>query len=261
MRNLILFSVLATMFLWSCSDENLENIPDPTQTEHELQEIKGQNVISQITIGEGTVVFLSNGEDIALFEKNLPGKEAILGEELVGLTLKEIHQELAPGKAVPTELLNVEERFEIRSSDTDLTNEFPAEGANLGADKSSSNSRTQDLNDVWFRDNYCNPSSFYNGYKACLLNRKNMTTDWAWSNCTRSRVYVYPYQGGQIHLKGQINGSTIFDADLLVGWVYNYYMYSGKSFWGCRQNKKHYYSITNTSGDGWHWSLRSNLDC
>ncbi len=261
MRNLIVLGVFTSMFLWSCQDENLETIPQQSQIEDQLTEIKGQNVISQITVGDGTVVFLSNGEDIALFERNRPGEEAILSPDLVGMTLEEIHQELAPGKAVPAELKNLQERFEISADASEQTQKYTPEGANFGIDKSSDHARTEDLNDIWFRDNYCNPSSYYNGYKACLLNRKNISTDWAWANCSRSRVYVYPYQGGQIHLRGQIDGSTMFDADLLAGWVYNYYMYSGKNFWGCRVNKKHYYSITNTAGDGWHWSLRSNLDC
>ena len=262
MKNLTLFSVLITLFLWACNDESLETIQDNAQSENELPEIKGQHVISQITVGDGTVAFLSNGEDIALFERNRPGQKEILGKDLDGMTLPEIHRKLAPAREVPTALLQVEERFEV-SPDNNIANKngFPIEGGHLEIDESSATSRTEDLNDGWFRDNYCNPGSFYNGYNACLLNRKNSSTDWAWANCTRSRVYVYPYLGGQIHLKGQVNGSTIFDADLLAGWVYSYYMFSGTSFWGCRQNKKHYYSISNGSGNGWHWSLRSNLDC
>lgn len=251
---------ITTLFTFGCNEEGMapdEKAPDNTSLTQ-----NGQKIVSEINVEDKTITFISKDGHVGVLEKYRPGDTPILTEEFEGLTFSEIHQKLAPGREVPVELAEIEERFELESDGVDegYKNQPVIKGDYLPMEPKAG-AKEEGLNDSWFRDNYCNPSSFYNGYKACLLNRYGPGSDWGWANCTRSRVYVYPFQGGQVHLQGKVDGSTLFDADLLSGWVYSYYMYSGKNFWGCRSNKKHYYSITNTYGDGWHWSLRSNTDC
>lgn len=261
MKNLMYVMFIAALFFMGCNeDENLN--PDQQIQDNPSLTQGDQQVVSEINVNDKSLTFIYRDGHVGILERYRPGDTPILGEEFEGMTFSEIHQKLAPGRPVPTELEQIDERFELKSEEVEngYQNEQLTDGDFLYLEPKTG-AKEEGLNDVWFRDNYCNPSSFYNGYKACLLNRYGPGTDWAWANCSRSRVYVYPFQGGQIHLRGQVDGSTLFDADLLAGWVYTYYMYSGKNFWGCRVNKKHYYSITNTSGDGWHWSLRSNTDC
>lgn len=259
MRSLICYVLIATLFIFGCSEES----HDPN---HQVTDVQGlnqgdQQVISEITLDGKVLTFIHRDGNVGVLERYLPGEKPILGEEFEGLTFAEIHQKLAPEVAVPAEIAQIDERFEMESDVAEgYQNQQLIEGNHIES-KSGTSSREAGLNDIWFRDNYCNVSSFWNGYKACLLNRYGPGSDWGWANCTRSRVYVYPFQGGQVHLQGKVDGSTLFDADLLAGYVYTYYMFSGTNFWGCRQTKKHYYSITNTSGDGWHWNLRSNTNC
>lgn len=259
MKNLFLLLLGATMMFVSCSEEAMQ--PEEKITDELNLTQAGQKVVSEINVNGNSVTFIYKDGHVGILEKYRPGDSPVLGAEFEGMTFSEIHLKLAPAKAVPAELDQIDERFEIKSEEVaGYQNEQITAGDFLYLEPKQG-AMEEGLNDIWFRDNYCNPSSFYNGYKACLLNRYGPGTDWAWANCSRSRVYVYPFQGGQVHLQGKVNGSVLFDADLLSGWVYTYYMYSGKNFWGCRTNKQHYYSITNTYGDGWHWSLRSNTDC
>lgn len=259
MKNLNYYVLIAVLFAFGCNKE--EHNPDQRVTDINGLNQEGQQVISEISMDGKVLTFIERDGNVGVLERYLPGEQPILTEDFEGLTFSEIHKKLAPEREVPEILGQIEERFEFESEvEAKYQNQQIIEGNHI-EEKSVSNTREAGLNDVWFRDNYCNVSSFWNGYKACLLNRYGPGTDWAWANCSRSRVYVYPFQGGQVHLRGQVNGSTLFDADLLSGYVYSYYMFSGKNFWGCRQIKKHYYSITNTSGDGWHWNLRSNTNC
>jgi hypothetical protein len=262
MKKLIVCISVTSLFLCSCQKEKNA----PSNPANPVVQISGARVISEIHIGSSTIVFMANGTTLGILTKKLPGEQEILTAEMAGLTLAEIHRRLAPEKVVPAELLACKERFETRA---DNSAPVPAEGAfrqpsSTQETGKSSNPASTDLNDAWFSSIYCNPPSFWNGYNACLLNRtpeRGLSTDWAWANATRSTVYVYPYQGHQIHLNGKVDGNSLFDVDLLSGYVYSYWMFSGTSFWGCRQMKQHFYTITNTYGSGWHWSLRSNTDC
>jgi hypothetical protein len=264
MKKIVFYCSVLSLFLFSCKKE----ANSPANPAKATISVQGSRILSEVPVGSGTITFIANGTDLAILTKNLPGQPALLGADMDGLTFAEIHRRLAPGKDVPIELLATKEHFQMRADNSDGV---PAHGAclqtNLPAiQERSMNPATADLNDVWFSNNYCHPSGFYNGYQACLLNRtpeRGLSTDWAYSNCTRSYVHVYPYKGQQIHLHGQVNGTGLFDVDLPSGYVYSYYMYSGQDWWGfgCRVTKQHYYSITNTAGCGWHWSLWSNTDC
>jgi hypothetical protein len=263
MRKVIVCCSVLSLFLFGCSKEKNAAPTSPVNTQ---MQTAGVHLLSEIQVGSGSVTFVANGANLAILTKSLPGQPAPLGAEMAGLTFAEIHHKLAPGIPVPLELMKSKERFEVRADNSEGVKvqgdckqtsipESPERGMNPTA---------ADLNDLWFSNNYCHPSSFYNGFNACLLNRtpeRGLSTDWALSNATRTYVHVYPYKGQQIHLHGQVDGNGLFDVDLLSGWVYNYYMYSGQAWWGCRTNKQHYYTITNTSGCGWHWSLWSNTDC
>jgi hypothetical protein len=261
MKKLFIACSILSILAVSCTKEKTAppNPADPNSS--------AMRILSEINVGSGSVTFVANGTNIGILTKSLPGKPSPLGSEMAGLTFAQIHQRLAPSMQVPAELIASKDHFETRSDNSPggaIEGGFQAATSEELPIAKGSNPGTTDLNDYWFSTNYCNPPSFWNGYNACLLNRtpaRGLSTDWAWSNATRTTVYVYPYMGHQIHLRGQVDGSTLFDVDLLSGYVYGYYMFSGTSFWGCRQNKKHYYTITNTEGCGWHWSLRSNLDC
>ena len=259
MKKLIVIAFAFVFAMYGCKEEINEPVPEKSDVLG--LNVDNQTVLSEIQIGDKIVSFVARDGHVGILERFMPGEEPVLDDKFEGFTLAEIHQTLAPGRKVPEEIMAVDEKFGMQSDVAgDYENASVVEGDHINI-KSAAGMREEGLNDIWFRDNYCNVTSFWNGYKACLLNRYGSGGDWAYSNCSRSRVYVYPFQGGQVHLRGQVNGSTLFDADLLVGYVYSYYMFSGKNFWGCRTIKKHYYSITNTSGDGWHWNLRSNTNC
>ena len=261
MKKISALFILVILIAVGCKKE----VPPPVSTVHDRDTSASlQYLVSEIKVGSASLQFIVKGTDASLLEKNVPGSSPLLGKNVEGLTLQEIHRKFAPGKAVPKELLPFTDRFGISQADGATP---VIEGNHLEVNSpvvDNSNARVSDLNDTWFRDNYCGNPSFYNGYHSCMLNRTvagGFSTDWSWSNCTRSNVYVYPYQGSQIHLQGKVDGSVLFDVDLLSGYVYYYYMYSGTNFWGCRSTKKHYYTITPRSGTGWHWNLKSNTDC
>lgn len=261
MKKIILCCALLSLSLLGCDKEE---VSPSAPSQNAFGQNQGQRILSEISAGESSVLFLANGDHIAILAKHRPGEASLLTKEMEGLTLSEIHQRLAPEKPVPSELALSKERFEVENLNAPSEKNVMSEGRHLETTIAESAERTRDLNDQWFSNNYCQFESFYNGYKACLLNRtpeRGLAVDWAWANCSRSRVYVYPYKGGQIHLQGKIDGNALFNVDLLAGYVYTYYMYSGTNIFGCRVNKQHYYTITQTAGDGWHWSLRSNTDC
>ncbi|UII21287.1 hypothetical protein [Fulvivirga ligni] len=249
--------IMMVSLMWACQEEETQSI----KTEDQSQ--TGQRVISEITVADNTLQFISNGDDIAVLEKFKPGGEPLLNEEVEGLTFAEIHRKLAPGASIPTEILEMEDKFELKMEEDDeaIQQELAEQGDYFSDLQGEPTVKQEGLNDVWFFNNYCNFPSFYNGYKACLLNRYGPGYNYAWADCTRSRVYVYPFQGTQIRLQGLADGKELFSVDLPVGYVYNYYIYSGRSIFGCRVNKRHYYYIYDYSGSGWHWSFRSNTDC
>ncbi|MEO7427514.1 MAG: hypothetical protein ABI036_20180 [Fibrobacteria bacterium] len=263
MKKLLTYSAFSALFLWGCNSES------PTQTASgpgTPTAVSGQRTLSQLKLDGGMVTFYANGDNMVMMESHAPGAPSLLGEKYQGMTLAEIYHALAPMEAIPSELQASTERFQALADGVVPAEENPATavGENAITDVPAPLAKAADLNDSWFSNNYCQWNSFYNGYKTCLLNRtpeRGLSTDWVTSTAARSYVYVYPYKGGQIHLNGKIDGSNILDVDLLSGSVYSYYMYSGHSVFGCRINKTHKWTITHTSGCGWHWSYAANLDC
>ena len=264
MKKSLAYSLLSTMILWGCNSENAG--PNANGPDSPAPAASGQRTLSEISVNGGKVTFYANGDNLALMESHQPNANPILGEKFQGMTLAEIHLALAPLQAVPKELTASQERFQSLPDGMVPAAENPATtvGENAEATAPPALSKSADLNDSWFSANYCTWSSFYNGYKTCLLNRtpeRGLSTDWVQSSAARSYVYVYPYKGHQIHLNGKIDGSNILNVDLLSGSVYRYWMYSGTSIFGCRINKTHKWTITNTAGSGWHWSYGANMDC
>jgi hypothetical protein len=260
MKKLFTSSALSALLFLACQESPVQ------QPAAEPAAASGQRMLSEIQVGEGSITFYANGKYLSFLEKRKPGTPSIIGKEMEGLSFAEIHKRLAPDMQVPVELSDDKDRYqEISAQDIDPDGVRPlAEGNHLESEIQVPLAKAADLNDTWFRDNYCNPLfAQYSGYKACLLNRAGPGTDWAWANATRSRVYVYPHTGTYIHLNGKVDGSGVFDADLLTGWVYNYYMFSAARWYsfGCRTTLQHYYTITHTSGQFWHWAFGSHTDC
>lgn len=261
MKHLILASALGALVFFGCQEGNPVTQPNPDAA----APVQGQRVISELKVGDGAVTFYSNGKFLSFLEKRKPGAAPIISDDMNGLTFAEIYARLAPGQRVPEELSDVRDRYSVIPSH-EIVAQDSSDGNHQDVEPVTPPflAKTADLNDAWFHDNYCNKIwSAWSGYKACLLNRAGPGTDWAWANATRSAVYVYPHTGTFIHLNGKVDGSGIFDADLLTGWVYYYYMYSASKWYsfGCRTTLQHYYTITHTLNQFWHWTMGSHTDC
>jgi hypothetical protein len=260
MKQLLVMTALGAALLMGCQETPVQS-PNPTSGQ-----ATGQRTLAEISVGEGSVTFLKSGEYIAILEKRRPNAAPILTEDMAGLTFGEIHQRLAPGVKVPDELAKSQVKYNFINPDA----RKPEAGSPVGGQnellpaKTQSLAKTADLNDSWFRNNYCiYPNGLFETYSACLLNRSGPGTDWAWANANFSVVRVYPHTGTFIHLNGKVNGNNVFDTDLLVGWVYTWNMTSDRPWWGfgCTVTRQHYYTITHTSGQFWHWSLGSSQAC
>jgi hypothetical protein len=263
MKQLIALSSLTFALLMGCQEN-----PAPTsEAAPSSTPAQGQRMISEIKVGESSVTFYANGKFISFLEKRLPGSPAIIGKEMENLSFAEIHRRLAPGVKVPDELTDAKDVY-IPIPEREMPSPTVPEGSHLepGAayETPSPLAKATDLNDSWFNTNYCSKIfSQWSGYKACLLNRQGPGNDWGWANATRSAVYVYPHTGTYVHLNGKVDGSGLFDVDLLKGYVYYYYMFSPARWYsfGCRTSLQHYYTISHTSGQFWHWAFGSHTDC
>lgn len=264
MKRLAILSAMTMLGVLACNQEEETTASNPAPAPAD-NSASGQRIVSEITVSNGKVTFLANSGYIAIIEART-GTKRILGEEMVGLTLAEVHLRLAPGKQVPQELLDSHDRFETAGQpNTDVVDSQGSQSAvnSQGSQSSDYSSTSQALTDTDFSAQYCQITSFFNGYNACMLDQINWTNHFVQSTCARSRVDINPFAGGNQHIRGTVDGSRIFDFDMVSAWsnYYNFYMFSGTSIFGCRMNKVHNYTITSPAPASLHWSYRSNMDC
>ena len=257
MKKLIACAALGTLLLVGCNENNSVTSPaDKPATAN-----PGQRVVSEIKVGDGSLTFIANGNYFAVVEKRTTKSVPILGKEMDGLTWSEIHQRLAPGKPVPSELAGNKVPFSARIGEGPVVME-EGQGSYSGSGRGDPQplAKAMDPNDAWFAANYCQFSG-WNAYKACMLNQTGWTWAYAYASVKLSKVFINPWLGQQVHIRGTVGSYVVFDYDMLAGGqaLYNFYMESSRDwFFGTLNQERHRYDLTAAPGHAWHWSYRSH---
>jgi len=193
---------------------------------------------------------------ITMVEETFPKEGySVLNDDFKGMTWKQVQEKLAPGTKIAPELASL--TFKPKQSVPAPVVTPAGEGATNDPSAPAALAKTSALKDAWFQQNYC--WTWGAGYRCCLLNRANYP-DWGWTNCMMSFANILMYSGTQVNFKLQVGSSNLFNTTILNdGRVHCWTTYSGTNWLGLRKQEVHRYDVYNTSGQGWHWAVNSDI--
>jgi hypothetical protein len=263
---LTICSLLSMSLLLACVPEMDEATPpssgEPPQQTYDPA--PGQRVISRIEVKNGTLTFETFGDGFAILEQQRPGTEPILSKDMDGLTLAELHRQLAPGQPVPEELARSNVRYQASPREFSPEPGFaqsktPAAG--VGAPLPT-DPPTLALDDGYadFERNHC--YLFYaNGFRGCWRNQGGPSYNWVWGWGWRSEFWLLPFTGdAPAGITAFVDGSLTGRWSFPVGVNSHLITLSAENFWNCRPNKEHRYNITHTEPTRFHIGLSMNVD-